>query len=100
MSCHFSIMIYPIKFTDLNIGGGYWLPKVVCHREYCPKISKHEVTHTQDSVFHSAFSRIEKKVKYRMIRAFRPGRGRDVDCSTPPAQIPASGTTALGSYLG
>ena len=28
------------------------------------------------------------------------GRGRDTDCSVPPAQIPASGTTALGSYLG
>jgi hypothetical protein len=27
-------------------------------------------------------------------------RGRDGDCSPPPAQIPASGTTALGSYLG
>jgi hypothetical protein len=24
----------------------------------------------------------------------------DGDCSPPPAQIPASGTTALGSYLG
>ncbi len=28
------------------------------------------------------------------------GRGRDPDCSEPPAQIPASGTTALGSCLG
>jgi hypothetical protein len=28
------------------------------------------------------------------------GRGRDGDCSPPPAQIPACGATALGSYLG
>jgi hypothetical protein len=27
-------------------------------------------------------------------------RGRDTDCSAPSAQIPASGTTAPGSYLG
>jgi hypothetical protein len=27
-------------------------------------------------------------------------RGRDGDFSPPPAQIPASGTTALGSHLG
>jgi hypothetical protein len=27
------------------------------------------------------------------------GRGRDGPCEPPPAQIPASGTTALGSYL-
>jgi hypothetical protein len=31
---------------------------------------------------------------------FLADRGRDGDCSPPPAQIPASGTTALGSYLG
>ena len=30
--------------------------------------------------------------------AFR--RGRDAGCPAPPAQIPASGITALGSYLG
>jgi hypothetical protein len=29
-----------------------------------------------------------------------PCRGRDDDCSPPPAQIPASGTTAPGSHLG
>ena len=28
------------------------------------------------------------------------GRGRDRPCGRPPAQIPACGTTALGSYLG
>jgi hypothetical protein len=28
------------------------------------------------------------------------GRGRDVGGPTPPAQIPACGTTALGSCLG
>ena len=28
------------------------------------------------------------------------GRGRDSGSPEPPAQIPASGTTALGSYLG
>ena len=28
------------------------------------------------------------------------GRGRDAGCPAPPAQFPASGTTALGSYLG
>jgi hypothetical protein len=28
------------------------------------------------------------------------GRGRDHPYGRPPAQIPASGTTALGSYLG
>ena len=28
------------------------------------------------------------------------GRGRDRDCSPPPAQTPACRTTALGSYLG
>ena len=28
------------------------------------------------------------------------GRGRDPGHPGPPAQIPASGTTALGSYLG
>ena len=28
------------------------------------------------------------------------GRGRDRPCGRPPAQIPASGTTALGSCLG
>jgi hypothetical protein len=28
------------------------------------------------------------------------GRGRNASCPAPPAQIPASGTTALGSYLG
>ena len=28
------------------------------------------------------------------------GRGRDHPFGWPPAQIPASGTTALGSYLG
>ena len=27
-------------------------------------------------------------------------RGRDRPCGRPPAQIPACGTTALGSYLG
>ena len=27
-------------------------------------------------------------------------RGRDAGYPAPPAQIPASGTTALGSYLG
>ena len=30
----------------------------------------------------------------------RCGRGRDRPCGRPPAQIPACGTTALGSYLG
>jgi site-specific DNA recombinase len=29
-----------------------------------------------------------------------PGRGRDRPCRRPPAQIPACGITALGSYLG
>ena len=29
-----------------------------------------------------------------------PGRGRDRPCGRPPAQIPACGTTALGSCLG
>jgi hypothetical protein len=29
-----------------------------------------------------------------------PGRGRDRPCGRPPAQIPASGIVALGSYLG
>ncbi len=33
-------------------------------------------------------------------RDVRPGRGRDCPCGRPPAQIPACGTTALGSYLG
>ena len=28
------------------------------------------------------------------------GRGRDAGCPAPPTQIPASGTTELGSYLG
>ena len=28
------------------------------------------------------------------------GRGRDRPCGRPPAQIPACGTPALGSYLG
>jgi hypothetical protein len=27
------------------------------------------------------------------------GRGRDIDCPIPPAQIPTSGITAWGSYL-
>ena len=31
---------------------------------------------------------------------WRYGRGRDHPFGWPPAQIPASGTTALGSYLG
>ena len=30
----------------------------------------------------------------------QPGRGRDRPCGRPPAQIPACGITALGSYLG
>ena len=30
----------------------------------------------------------------------KKGRGRDRPCGRPPAQIPACGTTALGSYLG
>jgi len=38
------------------------------------------------------------------VRGDRPvennGRGRDPGCPGPPARIPASGTTALGSYLG
>ena len=29
----------------------------------------------------------------------RGGRGRDSGCPEPPAQIPAGGTTAPGSYL-
>jgi hypothetical protein len=28
------------------------------------------------------------------------GRGRDVSCLTPPAQIPEGAANALGSYLG
>ena len=32
--------------------------------------------------------------------AFRDGRGRDEDCSSPPAQIPAGAANAPGSSLG
>jgi hypothetical protein len=32
--------------------------------------------------------------------SFGVGRGRDRPCGRPPAQIPASGITALGSCLG
>src|ERR1019366_5077240 len=32
-------------------------------------------------------------------QVLRAGRGRDRPCGRPPAQIPASGTTALGSCL-
>jgi hypothetical protein len=35
-----------------------------------------------------------------MTLSFVHARGRDAGCPTPPAQIPASGTTALGSSLG
>ena len=35
----------------------------------------------------------------RLLLVFRR-RGRDRRCRRPPAQIPASGTTALGSCLG
>ena len=31
---------------------------------------------------------------------FCPGRGRDIGCPIPPAQIPTGGITAWGSYLG
>ena len=34
------------------------------------------------------------------IRHVVYGRGRNASYPAPPAQIPASGTTALGSYLG
>jgi hypothetical protein len=34
------------------------------------------------------------------INDLEEGRGRDRPCGRPPAQIPACGTTALGSYLG
>ena len=34
------------------------------------------------------------------VTQVRNGRGRDGPFGPPPAQIPASGTTALGSYLG
>src|SRR5215472_10473136 len=38
---------------------------------------------------------------FHLLATVHDGRtGRDGDCSPPPAQIPASGTTALGSYLG
>jgi hypothetical protein len=36
----------------------------------------------------------------RLVLGVSRCRGRDGDCSPPPAQIPASGTTALGSHLG
>ena len=35
-----------------------------------------------------------------IARSYALRRGRDGDCSPPPAQIPASGTTAPGSCLG
>ena len=33
-------------------------------------------------------------------KPFQEGRGRDGHCWPPPAQIPACGATAPGSYLG
>jgi len=37
---------------------------------------------------------------FRLLLGFAAGCGRDRPCGRPPAQIPACGTTALGSYLG
>jgi hypothetical protein len=41
---------------------------------------------------------IKRRITKRCNRF--PLRGRDGDCSPPPAQIPASGPTAPGSHLG
>jgi integrase len=46
---------------------------------------------------HSAATHLgDQKVPLQLIM----GRGRDRPCGRPPAQIPACGITALGSYLG
>jgi hypothetical protein len=45
---------------------------------------------------HSSLSPILDVIK----RPSRPGRGRDSDCSLPPAQTRAGATSAHGSYLG
>jgi hypothetical protein len=37
---------------------------------------------------------------HQILRNIQKGRGRNASYLAPPAQIPASGTTALGSYLG
>jgi hypothetical protein len=39
-------------------------------------------------------------VSIKTFGAFKYGRGRDGHCWPPPAQIPACGATAPGSYLG
>ena len=41
-----------------------------------------------------------RAVSCGMGRLLTGGRGRDGPFGPPPAQIPASGTTGLGSYLG
>jgi hypothetical protein len=40
------------------------------------------------------------RISERVIRRVADGRGRDEDCSSPPAQIPASATNAPGSSFG
>gem|GEM_PF-6847728 len=44
--------------------------------------------------------RLNKSIKIIDAKQVSKGRGRDRSLLLPPAQIPASGTTAQGSYLG
>ena len=55
------------------------------------------------SAFHSVWLRLCRagpSAESILIRSLVLSRGRDGPCGPPPAQIPASGITAPGSYLG
>ena len=98
------------RFTGLHVNGGY-AQYLTAPAEFAYPIPRFYADHQAAPLLCAGI------IGYRALRLSRIqpggrlglygfgasahlGRGRDVDYSTPPAQIPACGTTAPGSCLG
>ena len=103
---HLSKILLPVDFSEQSLGAARYAGMLACR--YQSELTMLHVVAKNDYPLVDMEVPVDLRdwwkahvvAAQKKLDSFLTGRGRDSDCSLPPAQTRAGATSAHGSYLG